>query len=172
MSRTALVVKAPASDKLVALRQQLARDARVGVPPHITVLFPFVPVAQLDESAMTLLHHALGTIPRFDFALTRTGWFGDNVLWLAPDDPSPFVELTAAVHRAFPDYPPYGGLHDGSVPHATVADSGPSELLTHAEREIRDTLPLRGRAAEVTLLTEGADGLWRESHRVPLRDRY
>lgn len=40
--------------------------------------------------------------------------------------------------HAFPTYPPYGGLHDGSVPHATVGDSA-AERWTSAQ--IKDWSP-------------------------------
>lgn len=161
-------MKVPTSHDLVGLRQRFAADARTGVPPHITVLFPFVPASQLDEAAMTALRRAVCSVRRFDFALTDTGWFGGEILWLAPGDASPFVRLTAAVHRAFPAYPPYGGLHDGSEPHATVGDTATHAELIGAEREVRAVLPLHGRADAVTLLVEGANGVWRESAEIPL----
>ncbi|MDN3311753.1 2'-5' RNA ligase family protein [Microbacterium oryzae] len=168
MSRTALIVKAPTSDKLVALRRQFAADARFGVPPHITVLFPFVPLPHLDEAAMTALRRAVCSVRRFNFALTDTDWFGRDVLWLAPGDASPFVRLTAAVHHAFPVYPPYGGLYDGSEPHATIGDTATHADLIDAEREVRTLLPLHGRATAVTLLVEDANGVWGESAEIPL----
>ncbi|MGM7696580.1 2'-5' RNA ligase family protein [Microbacterium sp. A84] len=96
------------------------------------------------------------------------GWFGQEALWLAPESPTPFIELTSAVTRAFPVYPPYGGLHDASVPHATVGDSAGYEELQDAERVVGAELPLSGTASAVVLLVEGPHGRWREASRFPL----
>lgn len=168
MSRTALIIEAPVSATLAALRQKLAVDACFDVPPHLTVLFPFVPVEMLDEVVTEELARAFRGVHQFDFSLTHTGWFGQEVLWLAPESPVPFIELTAAVTRVFPAYPPYGGLHDASVPHATVGDSAGYEELQEAERAIAAELPLSGTASAVVLLVEGSHGRWHEERRFPL----
>lgn len=168
MSRTALIIEAPVSATLTALREKFAADARFDVPPHLTVLFPFVPAELLDDVVTENLARTFRGMDQFDFSLIRTAWFGEEVLWLAPESPAPFTQLTAAVARAFPAYPPYGGLHDGSVPHATVGDSAGYEELQQAERTIWEELPLSGTASTVTLLVEGSRGRWREERRFPL----
>lgn len=168
MSRTALIIEAPVSATLTALRQEFAADTRFDVPPHLTVLFPFVPAEILDDVVTENLARTFCGMRQFDFSLTRTGWFGEEVLWLAPESPAPFSELTAAVARMFPAYPPCGGLHDGSVPHATVGDSAGYEELQQAERTIREELPLSGTASAVTLLVERSRGRWREERRFSL----
>ncbi|MBN8425696.1 2'-5' RNA ligase family protein [Microbacterium esteraromaticum] len=170
MSRTALIVKGAASHKLVELRNRYALDAQLGVPPHLTILFPFVPEAQLDDECLRLLDEALGRVSSFSYSLVTTGWFGDHVLWLAPQDPTPFIRLTDAVCAAFPSYPPYAGAHDGVVPHLTVGDSADHPQLRRAEREAARMLPLSGAVAAVTLIGEGADGTWRELMEIPLRN--
>lgn len=168
MSRTALIIEAPISTTLAALREKFSDDARFGVPPHLTVLFPFVPAEMLDEVVTENLARVFCGMHQFDFSLTHTGWFGREVLWLAPESPTPFIELTSAVMHAFPAYPPYGGLHDASAPHATVGDSAGYEELQEAERAIAAELPLSGTASAVVLLVEGSRGRWREERRFPL----
>lgn len=106
-------------------------------------------------------------VRQFNFSLTHTEWFGEEVLWLAPKSPARFVELTAAVTRVFPGYPPYGGLHDGSVPHSTVGDSAGYEELQQAQRIIGAELPLSGTTSAVTVLVESSRGRWCEETRVP-----
>ncbi len=56
---------------------------------------------------------ALQRMPAFDCAFGRREWFGEDVPWLAPEPDEPFRDLTAAVWRAFPEQPPYGGAFDG-----------------------------------------------------------
>ena len=164
-------MKVSPADELVALRQRYASDAANGVPPHITILFPFVPAAQLDELNLGLLRRVIGSFREFDFALTTIGWFGDKVLWLAPENPSPFIDLTNAVTAAFPEYPPYGGVHDSSVPHATVADSVDQQQLDRAKNAVIPILPIETSVAALTVIIEGTDGSWRELTEVPLSSR-
>lgn len=124
MLRTALVIEVPASAVLLRLRKALASDAAAAVPPHVTILFPFAPMERLDKADVRSLRSVIGSFRRFDYVLDQTGWFGDDVLWLAPVPSAPFASLTAAICKAFPLYPPYGGLHDEPLPHVTVGDSG------------------------------------------------
>jgi len=51
-------------------------------------------------------------MPAFTHNFTRTGWFGDEVLWLASDADQVFRSLTELVWTAFPAYPP---LKDSST---------------------------------------------------------
>ena len=168
MGRTALVIEAPSSALLRRLRSEFASDAALGVPPHVTVLYPFVPVERLDDVTIRTLRRVIGRIERFEYACERTGWFDEDVLWLAPLPAEPFRALTRAVCAEFPAYPPYGGRHDGPVPHATVGDSGTASALRAAEELLRDELPLRGSATEVVLLAQSDGGSWRPLRTFPL----
>ena len=46
--------------------------------------------------------------------------FSETVVYLAPELPDPFEELTARTVEAFPAYPPYGGKFDTVVPHMSL----------------------------------------------------
>lgn len=171
MSRTALIIEAPPSKTLITIRNKLATDARLGVPPHLTVLFPFVPAEQFDSSVSESLSLVVGEFRPFDFSLTHTGWFGDSILWLGPEQPAPFVELTDAIVRAFPEYPPYEGRHDAAVPHLTLGDSGSPIDLKQAERIIRPKLPLASTAKVLSVLQQGVNGRWHLRERIPFTER-
>jgi hypothetical protein len=93
-------------------------------------------------------------------------------LWLAPEPAQPFREFTAAVWRAFPEHPPYGGAHADSVPHLTVAECRRGTLaeMRAAERVVRQGLPLVARAERILLLAGTcASNSWRTVHEFPLR---
>jgi hypothetical protein len=90
----------------------------------------------------------------FDFRLIRTARFGDEVLWLAPENPQPFRNLTQLVHTAFPDFPPYEGQLDHIVHHLTVGHGSDVEQMKAAERAVQRHLPIRGQVREVTLLVQ------------------
>ena len=117
-TQTALIVSVPAAEAVVGEhRRRLDVAASWGVPAHVTVLYPFVePVRARDPGVITAVGAAVGTVTAFSCSFRRTAWFGDDALWLDPDPAQPFRDLTAAVWRAFPDHPPYGGAHDTVVP--------------------------------------------------------
>src|SRR6185312_3752443 len=99
------------------------------------------------------------------------GWFGEDVLWLAPDCAQELRDLTNAVVERFPDYRPYGGKHDELIPHLTVGRSrrGSTDDLKAAEADVRRTLPLTTRI-EHGLLMAGTDqpDSWHTLAELPL----
>jgi 2'-5' RNA ligase len=157
--RTALIVAVPeAEDAVGALRLQHDRSAQVGVPAHITILFPFMPPEQVDEAELAAL---IGAQAAFEFELTRLETFpGDVVTWLTPEPAEPFVKLTDAVRRRWPEFPPYEGIHEAVTPHLTISDSG--------RLDVELDLPIACRAREVTLIEEDEHGRWAERTRFTL----
>jgi 2'-5' RNA ligase len=167
--RTALVVLVPEAEAVVGrLRDELDPAARLGVPAHVTVLYPFVPASEVVDDVVARTAALYRSVPRFRHDLVRTGWFGDEVLWLAPDAGEDFRSLTGRVWAAFPDHPPYEGRFDDVVPHLTVADHGPVGTMRAAERALRDRLPISAVARAVTLLVEQTSGRWSPAMSFPL----
>lgn len=122
-TQTAVIAPVPAADPLVRKhRDSLDVAACWGVPAHVTVLYPFVEPAQVDEGLITALAAAIEPVRAFELQFARTAWFGEEVLWLDPEPAQPFRDLTTAVWRAFPHQPPYAGAHDDAVPHLTIAE--------------------------------------------------
>jgi hypothetical protein len=157
-----LIIEVPEAERAVARhRERLDANARLGVPAHITVLFPFMPPQAISPAALTELEHLLAAFPPFRFELDRTAWFGDEVLWLAPRDPGPFRALTRSVADAFPAFPPYEGQFGDSTPHLTIGHGHPLTDLRAAEESVRACLPVHAQATEVTLMTQqSAGGQW------------
>lgn len=153
-----LLAEVPEAENLVAPhRRRLDSNAALGIPAHVTVLFPFLPGHALDETVRGDLARLFASVPRFPVTLDRTGWFGENVLWLGPRDPAPFRALTGLVFAAFPQYPPFEGRHDEVIPHLTVGHSRPAGELRAAEAAVRPGLPVSGSVTAVTLMTGPAD---------------
>jgi hypothetical protein len=165
--RSAVIIAVPeAAGAVDHWREQSCNDKpSLGVPAHVTVLFPFVPAAELDDGVISTLAEAVATVPAFSFELRETARF-DGVLYLAPEPANSFLRLTEAVVARFPAYPPYEGAHDTVIPHLTVAQGEPS-FLDEAEREVVTRLPLAARADEALLLTE-RDSRWSVRAELPL----
>ena len=158
-AQSGFVFAVPEAEPVVARhRQLLDASAALGAPAHVTVLFPFVPTAGLDEPTLGRVGATVGALPAFPYTFRRTDWFGDDVLWLAPDDPGPFRELTERVQAAFPQYPPFEGAFAAVVPHLTVGHRHPRPVLAAAEREVTAELPVLGTATEVVLLAQDRPG--------------
>jgi 2'-5' RNA ligase len=168
VSRTALVVVVPEAEQAVgSWRDRYDRAAETGVPAHITLLFPFVPAERVDKSLRDDLHTLFARFPAFDFALARVERWVD-VVYLAPDPPTPFVRLTEAILAAYPDYPPFEGAYDDVVPHLTVIGSDVERADANAvERAIAPRLPIASAARDAVLLEELPSGRWRERDRFP-----
>ena len=168
--QTALLVEIPAAEPVVGRhRARLDANAARGVPAHVTVLFPFVPVSRLGTAELDRLGRLFTEVPAFDVWLDHTDWFGTSVLWVGPRDPGPFRELTARVFAAFPDYPPYEGLIEVVVPHLTVGEDSQVDEMRRAEGQIARRLPVADRVTAVTLIAESSrGGQWRTVASFPL----
>ncbi len=118
---SAVLVPVPEAELAVGRhRHRLDRAATWGVPAHVTILFPFVAPSAITSATITALADAVGSVTAFDCEFPATAWFGQEVVWLAPQPAEPFRALTRAVSAAFPEYPSYGGGYDDIVPHLTV----------------------------------------------------
>lgn len=135
-----------------------------GLPPHVTVLFPFLEPASLEAPVLDRLASAFGRRRAFSFSLTGVDTF-PGVVWLVPEPGRAFLELTEAVVELWPERVPYGDATLEVVPHLTV---GRGRLRRRWRRTIEAALPIEARASEVLLMTEDADGTWTTSARFPL----
>ena len=152
-SQSALIVAVPEAEPVVAAhRDRLDRAASWGVPAHVTVLYPFLPPERIDERVRAVLGQVSAAVPAFFLTLGRLCWFGDQVLWLAPDPPGPFRALTAAVTARFPGVPPYGGRFEDVVPHLTLGHDHPVEVLRAAGEAVRPQLPIHARVSSLRLI--------------------
>src|SRR2546421_445772 len=109
MGESALVVAVPEAEHAVArFRINFVESASRGVPAHITLIYPFAPTDQLAVIEPSL--RAL--FSRFSaqrFQLVRLDQFGDEMLYLAPEPATCFTQMTDALVRRYPEWPPYGG---------------------------------------------------------------
>jgi 2'-5' RNA ligase superfamily len=164
---SAVIVTVPEAEPVVGeLRLRHTYDAPLGVPAHVTLLYPFVPAERVGEVeerlALLLRGHAA-----FDAAFARTARF-PGVLYLDPEPAEVFAALTEAIAGEWPEHPPYEGAHETVIPHLTVAESEDGEFLDRIAAEVESQLPVRTRIAAATLIVEDEHGRWHEHGRLPL----
>jgi 2'-5' RNA ligase len=161
LPETALICRVPEAEPYIShYRQRFDPPARRNVPAHVTVLYPFVEPTRVDADVLADLQAIAGSIPAFDYRLRETRRFPSS-LYLAPEPGDSYAALTDAVHRGFPDYPPFEGKFATVVPHVTVAH-GDEALLCEIEVALRIALPgagVRARCEEM-LLIENSTGRW------------
>ncbi|MEK6275513.1 MAG: 2'-5' RNA ligase family protein [Actinomycetota bacterium] len=168
MPRTALIVVVPEAEPLVGeWRAKHDWSAQHGVPAHITLLFPFVPVEEVDEQLLGDLRELFASQPAFTYRLPRVDRFPE-VVWLAPEPAEPFKDLTDLIVARYPDYPPYEGIHDEVIHHLTVAEGRP-ELQDEVDAALTPSLPIEAEGREVMLIVEDASGHWHADERFLLQ---
>jgi 2'-5' RNA ligase len=169
-TESAVLVLVPEAESVVAdYRADLDAAAGLGVPAHVTVLYPFVPPERVDDAVMSALQRAVRSVAAFDVTFARLRWFDRSVLWLAPQPAEPFLALTAAVRRAFPGYEPYGGEIADVVPHLTIGLDQADSVLESASRAIEPSLPVTARISAAVLMQGSLQpGSWRVVADLPL----
>jgi 2'-5' RNA ligase len=159
---TALVITIEDAEPFDAVRRELMPgEVAAGIPFHVTLLYP---CGELEDEARAFF---AGRAP-LEFALTRVAAWPD-VVYLVPEPDEDLRALMAGLFARFPEWPPYGGIHDAVIPHATLGEQvdGPS-LRGELERRLAPHLPHRCQTRDVSLLEEVAPARWRERRRLPL----
>ena len=169
-THSAVVLPVPEAGAVVeAWRQRFDRSAAWGVPAHVTLLFPFVPPAGIDDEVKASLAAALRGVGTVSFELAELRRFDDGTLYLQPSPDDRLRELTARVVAAFPDYPPYGGAVADPHPHVTVGEAAFAAESAEAETAIAARLPIPCQVEEAWLMAGAAEpGGWSVVERVAL----
>jgi len=171
MSETALIIEVPESELLLGeLRSQYDQNVSVGVPAHITILYPFIPESKLTEPIVAKLRKLASGNDKYSFQLAEWGRF-DTALWLRPVPEQPFRELTLAVWRLFPSYPPYGGEYENVQPHLTTAEFDARDRLDSRwdkiEESTMSSLPINCVASGLSIYVSNDSGNWKRRLFLP-----
>jgi 2'-5' RNA ligase len=161
-----IVVLVPGAEPLVdRWRQRHDRAARQGMPAHITLLYPFLTEARLDEAVVDRLRSICAPTWPIDLELRRTARF-PTTIYLAPEPAHPFQALTRAITTAWPEAPPYGGQFEDVMPHLTIADGVETDVMDEIDTDVTPQLPVRTRVAEAQLwVFDGAR--WQPREHLP-----
>jgi 2'-5' RNA ligase len=164
---SALVVLVPEAEALVKpFRDRYDPSAAVGVPAHITLLYPFKPPNEVSGAVLEKLRDGFARFAAIQFSLSsvRRG-SRSGILYLAPEPDEPFRRLTMAIWDWYPETPPYGGIWlPDLVPHLTVAQPAEEQERQRIAEEFAQAsqgkLPIHATASEVTLM-DNRSGRWR-----------
>jgi 2'-5' RNA ligase len=164
---TALIVPVPSAEPAVSKwRARHDPSAALGMPAHVTVLYPFLKPAAITHAVERELESVLSPFPAFEFKLVGVDRF-PGILYLAPEPSEPFVRLTRALCERWPDHPPYNGDFDEVVPHVTVIQG---DEPPEAAGELEQATAIDAEAKEVWLMAERGHS-WSLLRRFPLQPR-
>jgi 2'-5' RNA ligase len=162
---TALVIAIEDAEPFDEVRRELMPFAvAAGIPFHVTLLSPFGSDAELVHEARAFFAEQAP----FEFELTRVATWPD-VVYLVPEPDDELRALMKALFARFPQWPPYEGIHDEVIPHATLGeDVDAAAMREEIGRRVAPHLPHRCQARDVAFLEELTPGRWRERERLPL----
>jgi 2'-5' RNA ligase len=140
-----------------------------GIPFHVTLLSPFAPRDELTDELLSETRAFFAPRRPFEFELTRIATW-PRVVYAVPEPDDELRDLMQALFARFPHWPPYEGIHDQVVPHATLGEEvDAAAVRDEIERRVAPLLPRRCQARDVALLEEFEPGRWRERECFPLR---
>jgi len=152
---SALIIPVNLPARLERERRRHVPIAALGVPAHVTLLFPFISSGDLTDHDRRRIAEILGERPAFEYRLGRVrAW--PTALYLEVRPATPFVRLVQALVSAYPAWVPYGGAFR-YVPHVTIAELASAE----APRIADPRRPLHRRADRATLIARDEAGQWR-----------
>jgi len=167
-NESALIIPIPEAEPLVGpLRLRYDESARLGVPAHITVLYPFCPI-ELAFGQKEVLEQMCQSIEAIRFSFTEVRRFSATA-YLHPDKSEAFVRIMESFAHRWPDWKPYSGAHTDVVPHLTVADRVDGRTLETVEECLRSQLPINCVATELWLMTSDHLGQWSRRETFPFR---
>ena len=163
---SAIVVRVGLPAALERVRRKFDRAARLGVPAHVTILYPWLPVAALTGESRAALGRIADETRMFDvgFGAVRR-WPG--IVYLEPEPAWQFRALIDRLATRYPEFPPYGGTIEEVIPHLTLVENAQAPLEDIAAAAASH-LPFERVVRSLDVLVEGADGRWRLRWRVPL----
>lgn len=172
MPLSAFVVKVPAAESIAAdLRRRFDPTVALGVPAHITLLVPFMDPALITSEVLARARRVLQRTAPFSFVLGKVGRFPETA-YLAPEPAAPFIAMTRALAKEFPEFPPYDGAHDDIVAHLSVAHGNTlhaQEAAIELQARLLASGPVQARCTEIALI-ENTSGQWMDMHVFPLTD--
>lgn len=141
-----------------------------GVPPHITLLHPWVDV--VTEGDMEKVRHIASTTSPFDIAFASVASFAAGAVYLRPTPEYPIRNLMRRLDKAFPDTPLYGGAVADPVPHLTIMRTQrgeeAEEMCEVIAESLSSRLPLTTSVSTIAVMERRPNGIWFTRASVPM----
>ncbi|MHB1293857.1 MAG: 2'-5' RNA ligase family protein [Anaerolineae bacterium] len=150
-------------------RRLYARQHFARVPPHVTLLYPFVPFDDLQAAYETLQQVCLET-PAPCLRVTEFGVFEATLrLFLRVEPAEALQDVQLKLLARFPHCQPENRRYGGLVPHITVGHFRDREELYAAYEPLQSVRLDYAFVADVLHITYGnGTSVWRTARTLPL----
>ena len=159
------------ADLIAPWREETFIGATQGMPPHITVLYPWYPTP-VSEWDIDDLRSVVAEIRPFPVQLTHLDTFPNHALYFGIRDDAALIDLILRVISAYPDTPPYGGEFSEPIPHITIAHASSRgelrEIRVEVEEAVCHKLPIEIMIQELVVMQQGDDLNWYNLAVLPL----
>lgn len=126
------------------------------IPFSLTLLYPWLPVAQVSEADLERLSSFFANRPPLEFDLTHVAEFPGIVAYAVPEPDDELRATMRALWALYPQCPPYGRRGFDPPPHATLTRyANPiNASLEQVKARVGPLLPVRCLITEATLQEE------------------
>jgi len=137
------------------------------VPPHVTVLVPWVADPAGGE-ALGRLRDAVAGFGPLELSFPAADEFPGGTVFLRPEPFGVVRELVRSVLAAFPECPPYDGEHPDPHPHVTVSADGGPPVLDEVRAAVAAEQPPVVRVDAVAIWASATGEVWQPAGEVAL----
>jgi len=155
--KTALVIIPPAETRppIQVIRRVHDHQYRRWIP-HITLIYPFRPMAEFPALCETLAAVCTRVAP-FEITLEAFRFFEHShrscTIWLAPDPPATLLQVQTGLWRLVSDCSEVRDFPNGFTPHLSVGQApGRSAALPRVKEWQGSWSPLRFKVSEISFL--------------------
>ena len=148
--------------------------AKVGVPPHVTLLYPWR-AAPIDGDSLATLRAVAAQFTPFEMSMERVETFPKGVVYVTLEPDSALRSMIRALADVFPDTPPFGGefAPRGPTPHCTLAKAdgdvdGLERLRAELAERLDPVLPATITVDSICVEEEADSGMWSITTTIPL----
>jgi hypothetical protein len=138
------------------------------IPLSLTLLYPFAPRDQLDETHLQMLRDFFASRKPLVFDIARVAqWEGGGAVYGVPEPEQEVRATMRALWELFPEFPPYGRPGSDPPPHASLTLDGgddPSTLEERVEKRLEGLLSAHFEIGEASLMEEYEPDRMRITH--------
>ena len=126
------------------------------IPLCMTVLYPWIPMEELDEAEIERAAAYFAGRPSLSFDLVRVAEFPEAVAYAVPEPDDELRANMRGVYSLYPQCPPYGREGFDPPPHCTLGRLvGPCAITKEEARaRVEPLLPAHYEVGAVTLMEE------------------
>ncbi len=158
-------------DLLNPWRKETIEIANKGVPPHISIIYPWID-SPINENDLNKVKSLLNEINSFEIEFTDIKSFDNGILYLAIKNSTFIKNIQTKLLEIFPSIKLYNGEFENPIIHLTIAkfDNTINSNSSQLYNKIQNYLPLKKKITKITIMTENENSLWSCFENISLRN--